>query len=48
MLEMLEKGTSREDLKKMRREKLFPIEEEIKRVEEVIKSEAKFGREDLF
>jgi hypothetical protein len=33
MIEMMEKGTPREELQKMRVEKLNPVEEEIKRLE---------------
>ena len=33
MLEMMEKGTSRKDLTKLKKEKLAPIEEEIKKLE---------------
>ena len=34
MIEMMEKGTPREELQKMRAEKLKPLEEEIKKLEE--------------
>ena len=33
MIEMMEKGTPREELQKMRVEKLKPLEEEIKKLE---------------
>jgi hypothetical protein len=34
MIEMMEKGTSRKELQKIRAEKLKPVEEEIKKLEE--------------
>jgi hypothetical protein len=34
MIEMMEKGTPREELQKIRAEKLKPLEEEIKKLEE--------------
>ena len=34
MIEMMEKGTPRKELQKIRAEKLKPLEEEIKRLEE--------------
>jgi hypothetical protein len=39
MVEMMEKGTQREELQKMRAEKLKPLEVEIKRLEEEISKE---------
>ena len=40
MLEMMQKGTEGSVLRKLRQEKLVPLEEEIQRLEELLKKES--------